>query len=300
MISKRIVFVLMLFLFSTSSLYSLEFAVGAKAGYYFWIPYFKEFESPGWEEIERGDGLLYGPMMSIRLLPRLSFSVVALIGEQSTEWSYREEEQYIPDPGVHINFSETGNVKLLRLDIDSAIGYSITEKMKLFIGYKYQRTDVNIKSMRRLFVVENPTNSFADYQEIDGIALNQGPALGIGYILSLGKGYFLSANLSGLYMFGYTDVGRDAWTYRIEPEVDFNNPAVEKYDSRKFDVKMFGINFEPFIGLCMTEGSPIFTLGFRYQLLRTKFDEHQDVLPTRWINDHIYGVFVSVLYMFNI
>jgi hypothetical protein len=47
MISKRIFFVLMLFLFSTSSLYSLEFAVGAKAGYYFWIPYFKEIARMG-------------------------------------------------------------------------------------------------------------------------------------------------------------------------------------------------------------------------------------------------------------
>jgi hypothetical protein len=84
---KRITIISMAFLilFASVPLFALEFIVGAKAGYYVWQPYLKEIE--GFEDVDRGDGVLYGPILSLLITENLSFSIAALTGKQSKHWS---------------------------------------------------------------------------------------------------------------------------------------------------------------------------------------------------------------------
>lgn len=69
--------------------------------------------------------------------------------------------------------------------------------------------------------------------------------------------------------------------------------------SVKIDTRQMGVNFEPAVGFSAGESGLIFTLGLRYQWLRTEFlEEFEPGEEIGDANDYLYGVFVSVLYAF--
>lgn len=285
---KRILIVLFLVFVVTAPVSALDFIVGAKAGYYGWEPFLKELSGSGFSEIDVGTGVLYGPVFSVLLTPDVSLSLAALTGIQSTHWS----AQY--DPYESYYLAATYFFESRRTDVDSALSYRIMQNLKLFLGYKYQyikstlqytelRTDVNKDITEGLYLFD-----------MDAETLSHGPALGIGYSLPLGKSFFVTANLSGLYMWGYFEGKGDQYSY-----TSFNTWTLEPPMKVKIDTRQMGLNFEPSIGYSVGESGLIFTMGLRYQWLRTEFlEEFEPGEKLGDANDYLYGVFVSVLYAF--
>jgi len=73
-----------LVVFTLSPVFALDFMVGAKSGYYVWVPYFRDMKGSGIEDIDSGSGVLYGPVVSVLITPDLSLSVAGLFGSQFT------------------------------------------------------------------------------------------------------------------------------------------------------------------------------------------------------------------------
>jgi hypothetical protein len=285
---KRIVIVIFLVLVISAPVFALDFIVGAKAGYYGWEPFLKELKGSGFSEIDVGTGVLYGPVFSVLFTPDISLSLAALTGIQSTHWS----AQY--DPYESYYLAATYFFESRRTDVDSALSYRIMQNLKVFLGYKYQyiKSTIQYTELRTdAAKLITEINLF----DLDAKALSHGPALGIGYSLPLGKSFFVTANLSGLYMWGYFE-GEGDFQYNYSAFDTWTPVTPMKF---KIDTRQFGVNLEPAVGFSAGESGLIFTLGFRYQWLRTEFlEEHEPGEKIRDANDYLYGVFVSVLYTF--
>ncbi len=285
---KGIVIVIFIFLVISAPLSALDFIVGAKAGYYGWEPYLKELKGSGFSEIDVGTGVLYGPVFSVLFTPDVSLSLAALTGIQSTHWS----AQYDPYDGYYL--AATYFFESRRTDVDSALSYRIMQNLKVFLGYKYQYIKSTLQYTElRTDAAKNITD--INLFDMDLKTLSHGPALGIGYSLPLGKSFFVTANLSGLYMWGYFE-GEDKFLYNYS---SFTTPNPGTPVDVKIDTRQMGLNFEPTVGFSVGESGLIFTLGFRYQWLRTEFlDDFEPGEKLGDANDYLYGVFVSVLYAF--
>lgn len=287
---KNLFFSVIIILFVSVPVFAVDFIVGAKAGYYAWDPYIKDVPGSGFSEIDMGVGILYGPVISVLFTENISLSLAGLMGVQSAHW--------LSKVASHESYYTTGTFyfESRRTDIDAALNYRILQNFKVFLGYKYQHI------VSKLRYTELRTDSSLVISEIDVNddeieTPSHGPALGIGYSLPFGKGFFVAANLSGLYMRGRLTVN-ESWklSYSV-----FNDPHLNEGSNKetKWDTEQMGVNFEPSIGFSAGESGLIFTLGFRYQWLRTKIDG--DLEPgTKWpdMDDYLYGIFISVLYSF--
>ena len=287
---KGIAIVIFIFLVISAPVFALDFIVGAKAGYYGWEPYLKEIDASGFSEIDVGTGVLYGPVFSVLFTQDLSLSMAALTGIQSTHW----KSNYEPWEGQYL--VATYYFESRRTDIDTALSYRVMQNLKVFLGYKYQYIDSELN------YTEIRTNAAREINEIiisSGKAetMSHGPALGLGYSLPFGKGFFMAANLSGLYMVGEFKM-KDQWKYAYYG--GFNDYNISPNNSSTMDIAQYGMNFEPSIGFSAGESGLIFTLGFRYQWLKTEYldDFPGEDRPLSDANDYLYGVFVSVLYAF--
>ena len=60
------------------------------------------------------------------------------------------------------------------------------------------------------------------------------------------------------------------------------------------------MNLKPSIGLSTGGHGPIITLGGRLQIMRTRLVNigDEDEMPTNWMNDYLYGIFVAVMFSF--
>ncbi len=299
---KRSIFVITLALACAlaSPAFAMDFILGAKGGYFTWLPYVKQIEGGGLADVDKGQGALYGPVLSVMFTPDLSLSVAALFGTQSTHW-------YSPN---QIMSWETGNSAYVsgnyfmdadRIDIDSALSYRVSEGFKIFAGYKYQMIKVKYKAAERRS--EIPPGSYDAYTEsevnIDTPA--QGPALGLGFTLPLGQSFFFTANISALYMAGYFDMYENkAKVYDVSGSPgDINTVTYENRGSMKLDMKEYGFNFEPSVGARVGDTGVIMTVGIRVQYMRLNIDNAPHLTTkSDWVNDTLYGLFVSVLYSF--
>ena len=288
--------VAVLLLVSAAPCLAVDFIVGAKAGYFAWEPYIKEIPASGFSDIDKGTGVLYGPVLSILFTPDITLSAAALTGTQSTYWNSRHSSFAAGDGSVQ-HLDADYSVESKRTDIDSALSYRIIENLKVFLGYKYQHI---VTSMSYTEVRVNPPDADG-HEHVSEVCLmdnkietpSQGPALGIGTSYAFGSGYFAAANLSALYMRGYFKIRKDK-----DLRYFSNNDFIREYEAvpeLKLDTKQIGLNFEPSIGHS-TESGLIFTLGFRYQWLRTEFVDKIEGTSLGKTNDYLYGTFVSVLY----
>lgn len=290
---KKTIFTLALVFAYTSLSYSFNITAGVKGGYFSWEPYIKEIEEAGMEDIDRGDGYLVGPVVSLGILPDLSVSAVYLFGEQNTAWT--TPEKHWTQDGANIYQSETAYITMERNDLDVVIGYKLMSRLQVFAGYKYQKAEMTINSMSRLYVDVSEENQWISHDERMVEMENNGPAVGAGYTFPFGEWYFASVNLSGLYMTGTFKTYSSGVRYYLN---NFGAPDTFSDAPFSFDVKMAGINFEPSIGVKIAESGAFATLGARYQLLRTRLESTGDEKITeKWMSDKIYGVFLTVMYI---
>ncbi len=279
--------------------FAVDFLVGAKTGYYVWEPYFKDMKGSGVEELETGSGVLYGPTIGVLLTDDLSFSAVALYGTQSTYWKNDRTPKNF-GPGS-ITSTGTFYSEITRVDVDTALSYRLAEKFKLFVGYKYQYTETVI---RGTFISEKTTLPLAAYVQVGDVLMEvpcHGPALGVGFSDTIGSNFFVSCNLSGLYMFSRHKFTRNRWySYDVNTlagTVTLTNTM--ETDGVGFDTRQIGLNVEPSVG--MSVGDVVATLGVRFQWVRIQFIDEPFIggtyfAPTGWMNDYLYGVFVGAMY----
>jgi hypothetical protein len=290
---KRLLSTILFIIMLATPIFPFDFIIGAKGGYYAWVYFFKELDAPVLADIDKGEGFLVGPVISALFTADTSLSVALLTGKQNTHWYSPNQYQSERDAWM----SGTYYVDVNRTDIDTALSYRLMQNMKVFLGYKVQIIEANLKYTERRY---NPTGDRAVFEgDIDAKTPSHGPALGIGYSLPIDKGYFTAANLSVLYMWGEFEKREKRYDYNIDPDTDFQYGVLTKEPGVTLDTRMYGLNFEPSLGFSAGEGWPIITLGFRYQLLRTKYiDKIEGTTPSVYVNDHLYGVFMSVLFVF--
>lgn len=268
---------------------AVDFMIGAKAGYYLWEPFLKEVGGSGFSDIDKGKGMLYGPVASVIFTQDMSLSVAALTGEQSTHWSCH----YAPYEDYYI--LGTYYFESRRTDVDAALSYRIIENLKIFAGYKYQyiKSTVNYTELR---TDADRTINEINYQNVETEMPSHGPALGLGYSYPFAEKFFLAVNLSGLYMFSEFKMKFGIWENYNNTGAYNNNSSTE---TMSLDAKQTGINIEPAIGYSSGSDGLIFTLGLRYQWLRTEIlDEPTPGEKIDPADDYLYGVFMSVVYAF--
>lgn len=287
---------LFMLVFSTQA-FAVNFIAGAKAGYYEWDPWIKNIDMDILDNIDTGSGVLYGPVLSLMITPDMSFSMSALFGIQKVHW-YSERYDYTHYLGPSLSTSTAGYADYHRTDIDAAFSYSPFQNFRIFAGYKYQSIDIIIKSMVRRSENGADTIEYLELGEYEISTPAHGPAIGIGGTYAFGNNYFVSANLSGLYMWGLFEVKKLDTIQYDATTGNLNDPVpVDKGKPGTLDIQQIGINLEPTVGKSTDNGKIIFTLGIRYQLLRTNFVESNPNFRAKdeWMNDQIYGIFVSVL-----
>ncbi len=286
---KKVTVAIALVYLLSMPVFAVDFIIGAKAGYYGWEPFLKEIDASGFSEIDVGVGALYGPVLSLLFTPDISLSLAALTGVQSTHW----KANYEPWEGEYL--AGTYFFESRRTDVDTVLSYRLMQNLKAFLGYKYQYIDSELN------YTEIRTDAAREISEIiisngEAETMSHGPALGLGYSLPFGKGFFVAANLSGLYMAGEFKL-KEKYSYGYYS--GFNDYNIRLTDSKTIDIAQYGVNFEPAIGFSTGESGFIYTLGLRYQWLRTDFkDDFAPGEPLDDANDYLYGVFVSVLYTF--
>jgi len=275
--------------------FAADLMLGAKAGYFVWDPYIKEFKGTFISDMDRGSGFLYGPVMSVSFSPDVTFSVSGLFGEQSTHW-YSPDQLTTVGGGGQYYISGTYYVEMERIDVDSALSFRLTEKMKVFAGYKYQRGLLEMYSTERRYdPLGGDDKVYDSYMKIDIPA--HGPALGLGVSQPLGSQFFAAANLSGLYMFNLGKIKEQEYKeYLAGTElqltgIDYGTPVSLK-------AEQVGFNFEPAVGGLFDSAGIVVTLGARLQYTWIKFKDPADFMPDGWSPDIQYGVYLTVLYSF--
>ncbi len=274
--------------------FAMDVMLGAKAGYYVWSPFYKDgVGASGMDDIDYGTGMLAGPIISLLITPDITFSLAGLMGRQSTHWQSKFS-------GFDATTKVSGGYYFdaLRVDIDAALSYRLSDNFKVFAGYKilYLKTDYKYTEVRTL--VATGAVDEIDIAEMQIVTPFHGPALGIGVSFPLSDRVFVSANLSGLYQIGYFDDEKNIRNKDNAP--GFDGFELEDDDMKKTKMEQFGLNVEPVIGFNPGGGLPIISLGMRFQWLRIHFTEERDFLPgtDHWMDDYLYGVFVSAVYVF--
>jgi hypothetical protein len=282
-----------LFCLVAAPAFAVDYMLGAKAGYYVWEPFYKDgMGASGMSDIKYGTGMLAGPVFSMIFTQDLSLSLAGMAGRQSTHWlsTFSEFETDTEVSGCYY-------FDALRIDLDAALSYRLSESFKVFLGYKYLYLSVDYKysEMRT-----DPTN--LDYltesrlEETKFVTPFHGPAVGIGYSLLLSERVFMAINASAMYMRGYLSM-EDSASWELSETA---SPVKGGKPMPRVSMEQIGCNIEPSIGFNPGSGLPIITLGLRYQLLRIRFTERtlDFVSYNKWYNDSLYGVFVSAVYAF--
>jgi hypothetical protein len=272
---------------------AMDVLVGVKAAYVGWHPFLidvgENLPSAGWEYLEEGSGLMYGPNAAVMLTDRVNLSVSYLYGNLNSSY---QKQYYNSDQNVTNNF--TGRVEIVRQDLDAALSFSLSPSFKIFIGVKYQPIKITIDesgaewgAVNNYFVkrVQNMKASYID------------PAVGIGLSLPLAENIAFTTNLSLLYVVGKFEVGghRDQWL-----DADPLQYSYYKDPTFKMDISGFGANLEPGFVFITSQGILI-SLGARIQYTRLATDPGKNSgenAKMSGLNDIIYGGFVSVMYKF--
>ena len=270
---------------------AMDYIIGAKGGYYVWRPFLRDIPGSSFSTLESGTGALAGPIFGISFTNDITLSVSGLFGQQTAQWStgntYNEKEGKYE--------STTSYMQEQRYDIDTALSYQVIQGLRLFVGYKYQYLEVEwISSTRQ---AGDLTSMSVSDDEVEFKIPLQGISIGGSYVAPFSDLYFFSMTLSGIIMRGKFKYSSHEIRYRtFESTAIAGTPDSE---SDTFDMQQMGFNFEPAIGI--RTGGPIITLGMRYQYLRSQFYNQEatsnDGPSDNWMNDHLYGVFMSVMFV---
>ncbi len=297
----------------------VDINVGATGGYIWWQPSWADSKnllrymdsmSP-WPKIimledtgdfRRSSNFLGGPILSIGFLGRWSLSSVFLIGR----YSFRES---VPSTmGGAANFMGLTYMRpscsvnkirrdCLKWDSDSTVGCSVNSYFKIFAGFKAQ--GYQYEQALTLTVYTDSDNYFI--RNLNDRVMSYGPALGVGLTVPLVENFYLTANFSGLVLWGRESVDMTrslalfpgGWSYQL-----FFTPR-----GRIFS---YGCNSTMNLGYYIAKLNTTVQVGGRYQLLFNTQEFRNVFMNTVSFNiidrqyDHFFGVTMSVIYTFHI
>ena len=206
--TRFIIITLIVMFFAEINTHAMELIVGAKAWYVTWIPWLRDSGQTvedryfGFQNVETGDGFMYGPSASLRITNDISFSISYLYG--ILDASYEHQDRGIVN-GDDMQFSQTGIAEITRQDLDTALSYSLKSWLKIFIGYKYQPLKMVSKQVG---AERNYTSGYQNYNTTKMTVEQQNhcPAFGFGFALPFAEIFAFNTNISALYLKGHIDL----------------------------------------------------------------------------------------------
>lgn len=296
MINKlAIIIIILLF----SCVYSFEILTGVKVGYLGWRPYLEEIgeklEYTGWQHLETGSGLMYGPNLSLIFGKRFSLSASFLYGQLSSRYDVTYSAVFPGEPGSS-EYDLIGMVRIWRGDLDIALSYNIIRYLRVFAGFKYQPTKLEVKYAG--IKTSNYNNTAIVLRESDIFELkNFAPAMGIGFLLPLTEKSVYTVNISALYLRGTLKVKSSyQWTKIGDIESGEGN------DRMDFNITGCGVSADPAF-MFTVKPRVVFVVGFRVQYIyaigeKTYTSFADNVNLYRKLNGHdaVFGCMVSVNY----
>ncbi len=284
---------ILIVLFSSSfpiRLSAADYIIGAKVWYTYWNPYLKDMaklaKEEGWQDIDGGTGMMYGPSAAIMITERLSVSVSYLYGMLNAH--YESEFTY-----NNRDYDYSGKAETKRHDLDCALSYVVTGSFKLFAGFKYQPLTMDVEKNGAQWDIAPNSGRFVK----SDLTIDQkgyAPGIGVGYSYSISNFLAFTANLSCIYFVGTIEIKQTSIWYEVGTWDVVNGPLIMEAEA---GVSGWGINIEP--GFVLIAGENIFVqIGFRYQ--QVWIDAEADVGGTTeeitGLKDYLYGGYLSVLY----
>lgn len=222
-------------------------SVGASTWYTWW--------DPSDDMLEYDTFLLYGPVLAVKLSQDFSLSTVLLVGNTGGEVS----ADSVPD-------DYDWNLKVRRVDNDTALNYSLGSVFKLFAGCKvmWYRVTYNLPDTSAY-----PT--FTQGEEVVTTELCIGPAAGVSATVNPFGNVFLMGNVSGMYLRSkYKDDQEGTSTFML-----------------------YGYNAALSVAYYIPAASTVIALGGRYQAAKSSDETHEN-----W--ERFYGVTLSATYSFSL
>jgi len=287
---------------------AVEAMLGAKVWYVAWNPYLKDVGEKvapweGWQYIEGGSGMMYGPSASLLLSDRLTFSVSYLYGVLGARYDTNFIESN-GDTNLKVEYHFTGYARTVRHDLDTALSYSLSRNFKLFAGFKYQPLTMKVNKRGGFWDLNDITGArepdefyYIDSNELTFKQRNYAPGVGLGYTHAVSDTFTLTVNVSFIYFFGTFDIDTgDTYYYPANiPPGDFVTPEVNPGSSFSFDSSGIGLNAEPGIVVLLNEKT-VLSLGFRFQYVRMTIRNAEGLDDTEGLNDYVYGAYLAALY----
>jgi hypothetical protein len=295
------IIIVTLLVFSSGSSFAMEIIAGAKVWYANWVPWLRDAGQTaadryfGFQNVETGGGWMYGISASMRFTENLSLSVAYLYGVLDS--SYEHEDQAELSDG-YTKFYQTGTAEITRQDLDTALNYSVTSWLKVFIGYKYQPIEIDTEQVGAEHNYTTGNNYFKEMTQAVEVE-NHCPALGFGVSYPLTDMFVLNASVSLLYLIGSMDY---TLTIRSYPNADISVSPLGGGDIRgEMDLTGWGFSIDPSIVVLLKENI-ILVVGFRYQMIEVDGDYRtigtSEEITYTDMRDHVYGAYLSAMYRF--
>jgi hypothetical protein len=284
---------------------ALELIAGAKVWYANWIPWLRDAGQTaedryfGFQNVETGGGWMYGVSASIRFTETLSLSVAYLYGVLDSSFEHEDRGFIKSESGPQeVEFYQTGTAEITRQDLDTALNYSMTSWLKVFIGYKYQPIEIDTDQVGAEHNHTTGNNFFKKMTQTIELE-NHCPALGFGVSFPLTDIFVLNASVSLLYLTGSMDYKLKIRTYQ---NADISQPPLDGDDIRgEMDLTGWGFSIDPSMVVVLQENI-ILVVGFRYQMIAVdgeyKTIGTSEELTYTDMRDHVYGAYLSAMYRF--
>ncbi len=272
----------------TISLYAADYIIGAKVWYIYWNPYLKDMaklaKEEGWQDIDGGSGMMYGPSAAVMITDRLSISVSYLYGMLNAH--YESEFTY-----NNRDYDYSGKAETRRHDLDCALSYVLTGSFKVFAGFKYQPLTMDVEKNGAQWDSAPNSGRFVK-SDLTIEQKSYAPGIGVGYSYSISNFLVFTANVSCIYFLGTTEIEQTSIWYEVGTWDVVNGPLIMEAEA---DVSGWGINIEP--GFVLIAGENIFVqIGFRYQQVWIDADVGGTTGEITGLKDYLYGGYLSVLY----
>lgn len=293
-----------LMIFTETNSYSVEFIAGAKIWYVNWMPWLRDAGQTaedryfGFQNVELGNGLMYGVSGSLRITDEITASVSYLYGVLDSNFEHEDRGWIRGESGLEDKkFRQVGSAEIKRHDLDSALAYSVLSWFKVFAGYKYQPLKIKIKQegVEKIYTPASRKYTIMK-QNLD--MQNHCPAIGVGVSKPLSDVFVFNFNLSALYLTGTTDYSLEINSYT---NADLDTPGPTQNISAEMKQTGWGCNVEPSV-VAIIGGDILIVLGFRYQVVMIdaiyKDKEQGTETPYSNMKDHVFGAYLNVMYRF--
>ncbi|MBN1533413.1 MAG: hypothetical protein JXA20_12165 [Spirochaetes bacterium] len=296
---KRSLFVITLFLVLAAAASipcrarAMQLGVGPAVWYAGWNPVSEDFTAgssiTNWalfkasitqvrKHYSMNPAFLYGPSL-ILSWDRWSLSAIFVTGR------YRVQAGSIYyAPATSVISPSDSSQDIYKYDLDTTIGYRLTEILKLFTGVKYQRYTLKKRGMMEAGSLM--------IEKVDAVLDSAGVGFGVAVTYQVHGNFYLLWNVSALAMVSFVSYDSQ---YSI-PDLSIFWPY-----KRTARVPGFGGNSTLSLAYYIEPASTTVSLGVRYQYIRY-FPRAGWGIEGLFNNkqDQFYGIMVSAIYTFNL